>query len=339
MNNDPRKGRRSSEETPLMQSIVKEEEEQSTSKENDSNRFFTKLSHHWVPEMWDIQPIPFDRMNAHYHRVKQYRSIKRRIFLFLTEPDTSIASAVFFFILIITISMMNIVMMMQTMEEWQFTPDDCRTCGGPISYMFDDDDSIAEPLNGVTCVCPPTPLAWTITVLNWLVYFFTVEWSLRVLAFEPPLHERKHTGWGRFCDWFGYLTSTTTVLDALAIFPYYIELTFQTNGLMSLRLLRLFRVFQLVRLGQYNATFMSLTTVLYESVLYLKLLLGVLLFGAAFFGSMLYWLEKGDWEYYEPTQSYQFVRTNSFGEQEISPFRSIPETFYWFFVTATTVGK
>jgi len=103
-------------------------------------------------------------------------------------------------------------------------------------------------------------------------------------------------------------------------------------------LLRLFRVFQLVRLGQYNETFAALSTVLFQSTVYLKLLLGVLLFGAAFFGSMLYWLEKGDWKYFAETQSYQFVRTDAAGRDEISPFSSIPASFWWFFVTATTVG-
>ena len=127
-------------------------------------------------------------------------------------------------------------------------------------------------------------------------------------------------------------------LHCLGFCRYYMELAFQTNGLMSLRLLRLFRVMQLVRLGQYNKTFMSLTTVLSESLIYLKLLLGVLLFAAAFFGSMIYWLEKGDWKYWPETKSYQFIRLNPQGIEEISPYKSIPDTFWWFFVTATTVG-
>jgi len=108
--------------------------------------------------------------------------------------------------------------------------------------------------------------------------------------------------------------------------------------LMSLRLLRLFRVFQLVRLGTYNETFMSLTSVMYKSLPYLKLMFGVLLFGAAFFGSMMYWLEKGDWQYWEETGSWEFVRVNQYGFEEVSPFTSVPEAFWWFFVTATSVG-
>jgi hypothetical protein len=306
---------------------------------------FSKLSRHFVPQQWDFVEHTAQEASVRptKHRgsislIRQRRSIKRRIFLIMTEPDTSIVSALFFFVLIITISLMNIVMMMQTMQHWQYTPTDCRTCGGAISYLFDDDSSIGFTAAGTACACPPTPQAWTVIFLNWTVYFCTIEWTLRVLTFNPPQHECARSVWGSFCQWLNYLFSTSTVLDALAIFPYYIEMTsFKTNGLMSLRLLRLFRVFQLVRLGQYNETFMSLTTVLFQSVLYLKLLVGVLIFGAAFFGSMIYWLEKGDWMYFQPTDSYEFVRVTHTG-QEISPFTSIPAAFWWFLVTATTVG-
>jgi hypothetical protein len=108
---------------------------------------------------------------------------------------------------------------------------------------------------------------------------------------------------------------------------------------MSLRLLRLLRVFQLVRLGQYNESYKSLTAVLYQSVPYLKLLMVVLSFGAAFFGSIIFWLEKGTWTYFEGTESYEYVRNSEvLGIVEISPFTSIPASFWWFMVTVTTVG-
>ena len=55
---------------------------------------------------------------------------KRKLFLLITEPETSYASAVFFFILIVAISLANIIGIMQTMEYWQFIPTDCISCGG-----------------------------------------------------------------------------------------------------------------------------------------------------------------------------------------------------------------
>ncbi|CAB9499526.1 gated channel subfamily B member [Seminavis robusta] len=301
------------------------------------------------------------RNNRHHHhhdrRKLMPRSIKRRIHLFLSEPTSSIGSAIFYIIVILAIFVMNIVMAMQTMHHFQFTPDDCITCGGPVVYTFED-DSIESPLEpGVPCTCPPTPYEWTNAVLTYLIYFFTVEWLLRVLFFEPA--PNMYDGEGKFAHdedqdhhhhhgrrrasfwrlWFAHLTSTTTMLDALAIFPFYLESLDNTNGLMSLRLLRMFRVFQLVRLGQYNGTFMTLTNVLWKSLVFLRVLFVVLLFGAALFGSLMYWLERGIWQYHEESDSYRFMRVGVDGATvEPSPFTSIPAACWWFMVTATTVG-
>ena len=179
----------------------------------------------------------------------------------------------------------------------------------------------------------------TIVFNDWCIYFFTVEWILRVLSFAPADHNRAKTYQGIFRQWYRFLTETTTILDALAIFPYYLERFNSSKGLLSLRVLRLFRVFQLVRLGQYNTTFNVFTNVLAKSMVHLKLLLVVLVFGSAFFGSMVFWLEKGDWAYWDETGQFEFVRMSSNGATpEISPFFSIPQAFWWFLVTATTVG-
>ena len=281
----------------------------------NEDSIFPTFHHHWLPDKYETedgvtQPtaVAPSRHSQHGHKPKQptpppvLRSWKRRIFLFLTEPATSIGSAIFFFVLIFAIALMNIVMIMQTMSHWQYTPDDCITCGGDVVYVFED-DSMSENAsfdnnfdNDPSCVCPPTPYEWTSVVLKHLIYFFTVEWILRVALFEPPQEQyamHHTTNGGRGTDrglfwqlWLSHISDTTTILDALAIFPFYLEAADNTNGLMSLRLLRLFRVFQLLRLGQYNTTFLSLTSVLRQSMIYLKLLMVVLIFGAALFGSV-----------------------------------------------------
>jgi len=262
-------------------------------------------------------------------------SLRRRIFLVLTEPDTSTWSAVFFFVLILAIVMSNVIMIMQTMDAFQFVPTDCVSCGGTVSYIFEDDAFIEEEPPGVKCVCPPSPLRWMDVTLNWLIYFLTVEWILRVGMFSPA--DPAPTSAGRMVQWFQFLMDSSTLIDALAIFPYYLEQL--PNGLVSLRIFRLLRIFQLVRLGQYNQAFTSLTNVLSRSVQYLRLLIIVLAFGAAFFGSMVYWMEKGTWKYHEPSGEYTFVRVGLDGKtEEPTPFESIPVAFWWFFVTATTVG-
>jgi hypothetical protein len=58
------------------------------------------------------------------------RSWKRRVFLLLTEPESSIGSAAFYFVLIFAIFASNVIMILQTMDAWQFTPTDCHSCGG-----------------------------------------------------------------------------------------------------------------------------------------------------------------------------------------------------------------
>ena len=191
------------------------------------------------------------------------------------------------------------------------------------------------PESGIECVCPPAPLPFSSKTIMILLYFLTAEWIIRVLMFAPA--DPAPTILGRIRQFLRFLFSMTTIIDALAIFPYYFNRL--PNGLISLRLLRLFRVFQFVKFGRYNAMFTSLTNVLSKLVHYLKLLVLVLAFTAAFFGSMLFWLERGKWKYYEPYDRYMWVRIGVDGvTEEPSPFTSIPNGLWWFMVTASTVG-
>ena len=59
-------------------------------------------------------------------------SWRRRIFLIITEPESSALSAAFYVILMSAIFVANIIMVMQTMESWQYTPQNCVTCGGYV---------------------------------------------------------------------------------------------------------------------------------------------------------------------------------------------------------------
>lgn len=294
---------------------------------------------------------------------------RRKLFLLLTEPESSFWATIVFVVLIASITLSNVIMVTQTMESWQFTPTDCRTCGGYVSasyycqfiinwsmyydihdilskycthtllqfaihhirftwlcyfrflsvhlhlsysditYLFEDDDQI-HIVDG-PCTCPPTPLPITESLLRYLMYLFTVEWTLRAICFTAD--PAKATSDVR--QFYDYLTSAPMMLDFLAIFPYYLAFV-DIHALVSLRLLRLFRIFSLVRLGQYNSMMMTLTNVLTKSIQYLKLLILILTFGGALFGSIVYWMERGTWKYYEPSNSYQFVRLRVDGVTE-----------------------
>ena len=211
------------------------------------------------------------------------RSFRRRLYLFLTEPSSSRLSAVFFFFLIVAIFMSNLIMIMETMPSFQYRPTECNFCAEDGKH-FASFEKGAE--NIPECECPLRPLPYLERFLGYCLNFFALEWTLRVLSFVPADPQPGITS--KLIASFNFLTSTTTLMDALAIWPYYIE-RFNAPGLISLRLLRLFRVFQLLRLGSYNSMFVSLTQVLYNSIAFLRLMVVIMSFGATIFGSLLFW--------------------------------------------------
>ena len=120
------------------------------------------------------------------------------------------------------------------------------------TYLYTNSSSFQhEYPSGVECHCAPVSNDFII-----LMYFFTIEWILCVVCFEPS--SQQHPDLSFFTKmklWFQYLLGPSTIIDALATIPYSIERYERINGIISLCLLRLFRIFQIVQLGQYNANF------------------------------------------------------------------------------------
>ena len=231
-----------------------------------------------------------DRSRSEGH----HRGFRRRLFLFLTEPSSSWLSTVFFLVLIVAISVSNLITIMQTMSSFQYRPTECDFCRNDGGFYENQKTSTSSGSGIVVeCVCPLVPYPYLERLLGFILNFFAFEWTLRVLSYVPahphPQSDNPQSDiirhWG---TWLNYLTSTTTLLDALATWPYFIE-RYDLPGLVSLRLLRLLRVFQVFRLGSYNSMFVSLTSVLYKSIGFLKLLIVIMFFGATIFGSLLFW--------------------------------------------------
>lgn len=268
------------------------------------------------------------RTRRHPHRVR--RLLTYRIFLLLTEPTSSISSAAFFLVLMALIILSNILMIMESMDRFQYIPVMCEEC---VTFT---DSSSENSKNGLPpfCRCAPVSQDGLVYISYFLTRFFTVEWSLRVLCFSPsPSQSFTRLEFAK--EWFSFLLLPSTVVDALAIFPSY----FEFYRFHSFRLFRLFRVFRLARLGTYNNTFTTIVGVMQKSINSLNTLLVFLSFGGAIFGSMLYFTEKGDWKYNPEYNEWMFMRAGVDGySEEPSPFRSIPHAFWWFIVTVTTVG-
>jgi hypothetical protein len=87
------------------------------------NKVFPIFSRGWIPDSTE---------QASDNSEGRTRSWNRRLFLFLTEPESSYGSAIFYVLLMTAIFMANVVMIIQTMDYWQFTPINCHSCGGYV---------------------------------------------------------------------------------------------------------------------------------------------------------------------------------------------------------------
>jgi hypothetical protein len=143
------------------------------------------------------------------------------------------------------------------------------------------------------------------------------------------------------------------VIDFAAIFPFYIELFASAGGggLGFLRVLRLARVFRIFKLGKYNSGMTLFSRTIISSLSALYLLSFFFIIATVLFASLIYFVEGGTW--HGPgaicnsdgetcEQLYKggaYLRYTADGyAQEPSPFSSIPASFWWVIVTATTVG-
>jgi len=136
---------------------------------------------------------------------------------------------------------------------------------------------------------------WLFTVL------FTVEYALRLYSAPRKL---------------AYVRSFFGVVDVLAIVPTYLSVLIPgSQSLVTIRALRLFRVFRVLKLAHYLGEANVLTTALQSSRRKVTVFLGSVLVLVVILGSAMYLIEGSE-----------------------SGFTSIPRSVYWAIVTLTTVG-
>jgi voltage-gated potassium channel len=142
------------------------------------------------------------------------------------------------------------------------------------------------------------------------VLVFTVEYLLRLWAWVPS------KGAGNYLvDRFRFLVRPTSLVDLLAILPWY--LPFLGVDLRVLRAARLLRLLRLLRLGRYSRAIETLRSVVVRvrHEIAVALTLGIVLLVAASTG--IYYAEH---------------------EAQPELFRSIPASMWWGVMTLTTVG-
>ncbi|KAJ2002309.1 hypothetical protein H4R26_003672 [Coemansia thaxteri] len=158
-----------------------------------------------------------------------------------------------------------------------------------------------------------------------IVAVFTLEFVLRFLG---------HTDSWRQA--WNHAKSVVTIVDALAIFPFYIELLFHRDTSYEFRftILRIFRLLRVFSAFKYSSLLqLSIEVMIVAIKRSSDALLAFLLFVALtvlLFSALMYFAERGTWD----DERQAFLTS----EGEYSKFSSIPAAAYYSIVTLTTTG-
>ncbi|MBI5334205.1 MAG: ion transporter [Burkholderiales bacterium] len=139
-------------------------------------------------------------------------------------------------------------------------------------------------------------------VLEWFfTVAFTLEYLLRLVCVQRPAR---------------YARSVFGVIDLLAVLPTYLALFFPAmHALIDVRVLRLLRIFRILKLGAYLREFSAMGAAIHASRRKIFVFLCFVMTVVIVMGSLMYVIEG-------PTHG----------------FTSIPASIYWAIVTMTTVG-
>ncbi|MEL6132418.1 MAG: ion transporter, partial [Bacteroidota bacterium] len=139
--------------------------------------------------------------------------------------------------------------------------------------------------------------------LEWvLTFLFTLEYVLRIYAIKKA---------------WNYIFSFYGIVDLLSILPTYLSLVVAgSHFLVTIRALRLLRIFRILKLGNYLRQSEILVQALKASRTKITVFLFAVTTIVIIVGSTMYLVEGG----------------------EGSKFSSIPRSIYWAIVTLTTVG-
>lgn len=143
---------------------------------------------------------------------------------------------------------------------------------------------------------------YELAVIEWIItVFFTLEYIGRIITVRKPMR---------------YFTSFYGLTDLLATLPAYIDLLFPgLHFLLSLRAIRLLRVFRILKLVHFVGASNMLVVALRKSRIKIAVFLFTVVVLCVILGTIMYMVEGPE-----------------------NGFANIPVSIYWTIVTLTTVG-
>ena len=241
---------------------------------------------------------------------------KLAIFLIFDDPSSCRLAQITSILVICTIAMSVTTFVMETMPSYQ------KWSGG-------------RPGAGHIV---PTTLAFGV-IETFSIVVFTIEYLVRFLLVGFSTSNDTPGTWAKITT--SFLFHPMNVIDLLAIVPYYIEKAADAAGgggssaLGVLRILRVARVFRVFKLGKYSAGLQMFAQVIVQSMSAMILLMFFLTIAVILFGSLIYYAERGEWHHGVGGMARLDVTG---ADYELTPFTSIPASFWWVVTTTTTVG-
>jgi len=266
--------------------------------------------------------------------IKIKLSIFERIYLTVEDPDSSHLAQIVSIVVLLTIIVSSFCFILGTVRQCQHQ-DPPRSEPKPVPEF--------ETIETICLV---------LFILEYVARLFTV-WAVRseifdedkiltlVIGYEPLSHTPP---WLRLLK---FIFAPSNLIDLAAILPALLSAFMDQDGggFVVLRLIRLTRIFRAFKAPALAEPVHVISQTISQSTKALYVLVFNLLLGIVIFGSLMYLVEgQGQWsmekQKYERKVGQRWNDTIADWEDvvDVSPFQSIPETFWWAIVTATTVG-
>lgn len=230
-------------------------------------------------------------------------------------------------IIMVLIGVSSLSFVLSSLPSLKKPPDDCPECE-PVPYeVF----SVMEFIAGICFSIEFFVRLFTCSEVRFKylddeVMVFTLTANIPISYMSRPRRV-----------WY-FLSQPSNVIDLMAILPFYLEPVMPVNAnLMVLRLIRLTRVFRVLKMGNLNSAKEILSECLVLSEPSLGMVLFIVSMQVLISSCLVYYTEIGTWD--PETQTYLRPCSPAGGTDLCqSPFSSIPATFWWTIETVTTVG-